>query len=474
VNLQQLHFEDCKPEPARVQPPDEKQSCLEDYFLSSARVPALLPACPAAWDAERFNDAQGGEAVLSDELAHAAVHWSTPTALDEPGFVSAWEDSEYVDGDQQDIGESLYGVPFDDACSRAQDSGECFDGDVDVDFDVESDVVKPSFDRPNLLSFETSEFMRRSNEEFWARHGKAPFNEPAYHLQAAERARWQVGRCDDPAYAAERLHSYLHPPLYVADEFNCGAPFSAATAAEPASFYVPHASDASAAVDERGCEWSAGDLHADYDECGAYYDPQYSAGWQAYDDVENDAGETCFEDGQWERDLPALDENAETEWHAEPGYYEHAVADGSYLAGDPILDGSCATSWYGGDVPEHDGAPWQAAGSAGDDHYAGAEYDAGQPHAHADSYGHGVHSDVQLGTYDEGNSGTYGHVHDPACEPSAAYYDPGGYGDNSYGADDYSTVGNYDGGTDYGYNGDGYSGGYNDGGYDGGDYGDDY
>ena len=96
-----------------------------------------------------------------------------------------------------------------------------------------------------------------------------------------------------------------------------------------------------------------------------------------------------------------------------------------------------------------------------------------QPHAHADDYGHGVHSDVQLGTYDESNSGTYGHVHDPACEPSAAYYDPGGYGDNSYGADDYSTVGSYDGGTGGGYDWDGYNGGYDDGGDDG-DYGGDY
>ena len=65
-------------------------------------------------------------------------------------------------------------------------------------------------------------------------------------------------------------------------------------------------------------------------------------------------------------------------------------------------------------------------------------------------------------------------MHDPACEPSAAYYDPGGYSDNSYGADDCSTVGSYDGDTDYGYNEDGYSGGCDDGGYDGGDYGDDY
>ena len=96
----------------------------------------LLPTRSEGWDAERFNDAQGGEAELSGELARADVHWSAPTALDEPGFVSAWEDSEYVDGDQQDIGESLYGVLFDDACSCAQGSGECFDGDVDVNFDA--------------------------------------------------------------------------------------------------------------------------------------------------------------------------------------------------------------------------------------------------------------------------------------------------------------------------------------------------
>ena len=62
---------------------------------------------------------------------------------------------------------------------------------------------------------------------------------------------------------------------------------------------------------------------------------------------------------------------------------------------------------------------------------------------------------------------------DGCCEPSAAYYDPGGYGDNSYGADDYSTVGGYDGGTGGGYDWDGYNGGYDDGGDDG-DYGGDY
>ena len=153
--------------------------------------------------------------------------------------------------------------------------------------------------------------------------------------------------------------------------------------------------------------------------------------------------------------------------------YANDAADGLYVAGDPILDGGCGASWYGGDVPEHGGAPWQAASSAGADHYAGAEYDADQPHAHADGYGHGVHSNVQLGAYDEGNSGAYGHVHDPAYEPSAAYYDPGSYGDNSYGADDYSTVGGYDGGTGGGYDWDGYNGGYDDGGDDG-DYGGDY
>ena len=84
-----------------------------------------------------------------------------------------------------------------------------------------------------------------------------------------------------------------------------------------------------------------------------------------------------------------------------------------------------------------------------------------------------MHSDVQPGTYDESDSGTYGHVHDPTFEPSAAYYDPGGYGDNGYGADDYSTAGGYDGGTGGGYDWDAYNGGYDDGGADG-DYGGDY
>ena len=87
-------------------------------------------------------------------------------------------------------------------------------------------------------------------------------------------------------------------------------------------------------------------------------------------------------------------------------------------------------------------------------------------------YEHGVRRDAQLGTYNESVSGTYGHVHDPACEPSAAYYDPGGYSDNSYGADDYNTAGGYDGGTGGGYDWDGYNGGYDDGGDDG-DYGGD-
>ena len=75
---------------------------------------------------------------------HADLHWSTPTALDEPGFVSAWEDSEYIDSNQQDISKSLHSVLFDDTCPCMQDSGESFDSDVDIDFDVESDTVKPS------------------------------------------------------------------------------------------------------------------------------------------------------------------------------------------------------------------------------------------------------------------------------------------------------------------------------------------
>jgi hypothetical protein len=169
-------------------------------------------------------------------------------------------------------------VPFDDADWCAQDPGECFDGDVDVDFDGESDAVKPSFDRPNLSAFETAEFNRQFLEKSSARLYSAPFNAAEYHRQAAERARSQVMRCDDPAYAAERLHLYLHPPLYVAGEVDRGAPFGTAAAAEPALFHVPRASDARSADDGQGCESSADGSAADYDDYGAYYDPQYSAG----------------------------------------------------------------------------------------------------------------------------------------------------------------------------------------------------
>jgi len=184
------------PVPVRAappRPPDDKQPCIEDFFLSSARVPMLLPARSVSWDAERFNDAQGGEAELSDEVVRADVHWSAPTALDEPGFISVWEDSGYVDGAS----------------------------------------------------------------------------------------------------------------------------------------------------------------------------------------------------------------------------------------------------------------------------------------AHADDYGHGMHSDAQLGAYDEGISGTYGHVYDPACEPSAVYHEADGYSDGNYGADDCSTASGCDGGTSGGYDWNGYNGGYDDGGGDG-DYGGDY
>ena len=146
----------------------------------------------------------------------------------------------------------------------------------------------------------------------------------------------------------EGLLSYLHPPLYVAGEVDRGAPFGSVAAAGPELSHVPRASGAHSADDGQGCESSADGSAAEYDDYGAYYDPQCSESWQAYDDVENDAGEACYDDSQWERDWQAHDENAGAEWHAELNCYGHNAADGSYLAGDPILDGSCATSWYGG------------------------------------------------------------------------------------------------------------------------------
>ena len=86
AQCQQLHHEAASPVPVRAAPPpDDKQPCIEDFFLSSARVPVLLPARSASWDAERFNDAQGGEAELSNELVCTDLRWSAPTALDEPG-----------------------------------------------------------------------------------------------------------------------------------------------------------------------------------------------------------------------------------------------------------------------------------------------------------------------------------------------------------------------------------------------------
>ena len=63
----------------------------------------------------------------------------------------------------------------------------------------------------------------------------------------------------------------------------------------------------------------------------------------AYDDPEIDTGEACYDDSQWEHDWQAHDEDAGAEWHAELNCYNHNAADGSYMAGDPILDGSCDT-----------------------------------------------------------------------------------------------------------------------------------
>ena len=60
AQCQQLHHGTAGPVPVcAAPPPDNKQPCIEAFVLSSARVPVLLPACSANWDAERFNDAQG-------------------------------------------------------------------------------------------------------------------------------------------------------------------------------------------------------------------------------------------------------------------------------------------------------------------------------------------------------------------------------------------------------------------------------
>ena len=106
----------------------------------------------------------------------------------------------------------------------------------------------------------------------------------------------------DPDYAAERLFSYLHLPLYVTGKVDRGAPFDSVAAAEPALFHVPHASDAHSADNSQGCESSADSGAADYDDYGAYYNPQDSAGWQVHDDVEDGAGEACYNNSLWECD----------------------------------------------------------------------------------------------------------------------------------------------------------------------------
>ena len=147
------------------------QPSIEYFHLSSSRMPAALPAGTADWDAERFNDAQGGEAEPSSELARAEAHWDVPTALDEPGFVSAGADSEYVDGVPQcfKFGESVCGVPCGVEGWAGQDFGECFNNDMDVDFDVKPNAVEPYFDRPNLSLFKAKKFNRRFNNEYGAR-----------------------------------------------------------------------------------------------------------------------------------------------------------------------------------------------------------------------------------------------------------------------------------------------------------------
>ena len=163
---------------------------------------------------------------------------------------------------------------------------------MDIDFNVGSDAVKLSFDWLNLSLFKLGKLMHQSNTEFNMCMYNALFNKPTYLWEAAEHAHLQVNHCDDPAYAAKHLQCYLQPLLHVANKVDRSPPFD--TAAEPAVFCVLHSSGASAGVVECGCDSSADGVVADYNDYGAYYDPQYSAGWQAYSDADDSTGDTCY------------------------------------------------------------------------------------------------------------------------------------------------------------------------------------
>ena len=113
--------------------------------------------------------------------------------------------------------------------------------------------------------------------------------------------------------------------------------------------------DTSAAVDEHRsrCEWSAGDQHADYDVCGAYTLTHSTLQVSQLMAILKTTLVRCAMATPRPSGTPAqlqlsycylqaLNKNAGAEWHAELNY-GHDAADGSYMAGDPILDGSCDT-----------------------------------------------------------------------------------------------------------------------------------
>ena len=94
AQCQQLHHETASPVPVRAAPPpDDKQACIEDFFLSSARVPVLLPARSENWDAERFSGSPGSPGLYGHDVIAAAeqhvgqmrTQESGPTGDDDAG-----------------------------------------------------------------------------------------------------------------------------------------------------------------------------------------------------------------------------------------------------------------------------------------------------------------------------------------------------------------------------------------------------
>ena len=92
AQCQQLHHEVADLAPVRAMPPDEKQACIEDFFLSSARLPDTQPSSPSAeqrLSACRFAVSAAEHYDDLSSTQYADMHWHVPTALDEPGFISA-------------------------------------------------------------------------------------------------------------------------------------------------------------------------------------------------------------------------------------------------------------------------------------------------------------------------------------------------------------------------------------------------